>query len=144
MESKKYRLEIIKFVVQVATAICVVITLLLSIYPKMKPNNSNLEEMANAGDIDSQLRLADMYYATGDFAKSLYWYDVSLLYEDNDGDILAIYKKQHEGSINRNMILQQTGYPSIDKPWLKFYSIGFMDEIKIAKTVYQYVEDKLD
>lgn len=35
----------------------------------------------------------------------------------------------------------RTGYPSIDKPWLKFYSSGFMDEFKITKTVYQYVED---
>ena len=86
MEIKKYRLEVIKFVVQVMTAICVVATLIISIYPKMKPRNSDLEEMANAGDITSQLRLADMYYSTGDFSKSLYWYDRSLLYEDNDGD----------------------------------------------------------
>ena len=36
---------------------------------------------------------------------------------------------------------RQTGYPSIDRPWLRFYSSSSFDEQRASKTVYQYVLD---
>ena len=39
-----------------------------------------------------------------------------------------------------------TGYPSIDKPWLKYYKSGAEDKVKnipLNKTVWDIIESKL-
>ena len=41
---------------------------------------------------------------------------------------------------------KQTGYPSIDKPWLKYYNAGAEEEannIPLNKTVWDVIEERL-
>ncbi len=39
------------------------------------------------------------------------------------------------------MLDRQTGYPSIDKPWLKYYSAEAQKAKLPEKTIYQYLHD---
>ena len=36
---------------------------------------------------------------------------------------------------------QQTGYPSIDKPWLKYYDKVFLDKPLPAMNIYSYLKE---
>ena len=39
---------------------------------------------------------------------------------------------------------EQTGYPSIDKPWLKYYSEGAINVTFPKATVYEFTYKKFD
>lgn len=88
----KNKLDIARLIIgiiQFIAVACAVITLIIELYPQIKPNNSNLLEMANAGDYQSQIELAHFYYETGDFSEAVYWYKVALISND-DTDVLAL------------------------------------------------------
>lgn len=55
------------------------LTFIFSAYPQLKPFNTNLTEMANAGDINSQLKLAHYHHDIGNFTESVYWYSMVYL-----------------------------------------------------------------
>ena len=71
--------KLVMDLLQFLAVCCTAITLFFSLYPQYKPNNTNLLEKANAGDVQSQLQLADIYYETGDFSEAIYWYKLLLL-----------------------------------------------------------------
>lgn len=60
----------------VALAVAVV-SFLFSVFPQMNPFNDNLIEKANAGDVDSQMTLANLYYEIGNTGESVQWYTVA-------------------------------------------------------------------
>lgn len=88
------KLDIARFIleiIQLIAVVCTVATLYFSLYPQAKPNNSNLLEMANAGDYQSQIELAHFYYETGDFSEAVYWYKVALISNDDaNHSVLAL------------------------------------------------------
>lgn len=79
------KLDIARFFVECLQLILVItasMTLIFSIYPQLKPNNANLMERANAGDVKAQLQLAHFYYETGDYSESIYWYKMMIVSSD--------------------------------------------------------------
>ena len=72
--------------IQLIVVICAVATLYFSLYPQRKPHNTNLLEMANAGDYSSQIKLADFSYETGDFSEAVYWYKMAAINDMNNGE----------------------------------------------------------
>lgn len=63
-------------VASLATAI----TLLFAVFPKLQPFNTNYTQMANAGDAEAQMFLAEHYYEVGDVQESHYWYKIASMY----------------------------------------------------------------
>lgn len=59
------------------------VSLLLSIFPQINPFNDNLIEKANAGDIDAQMFLADLYYEIGNTGESVQWYSIASSHRGN-------------------------------------------------------------
>lgn len=55
------------------------LTLYFALYPQHKPSNTNYLEMANAGDIKSQVKLADLSYKIGQIDNAIYWYSIAAL-----------------------------------------------------------------
>ena len=72
----KITFEIIHLVASLATAI----TLLFAVFPKLQPFNINYTQMANAGDVEAQMFLAEHYYEVGDVKESHYWYKIASMY----------------------------------------------------------------
>lgn len=55
------------------------LTLYFALYPQHKPSNTNYLEMANAGDVKAQVKLADLSYKTGQIDNAIYWYSIAAL-----------------------------------------------------------------
>lgn len=72
----KITFEIIHLVASLAAAI----TLLFAVFPKLQPFNINYTQMANAGDVEAQMFLAEHYYEVGDVKESHYWYKIASMY----------------------------------------------------------------
>ena len=72
----KITFEIIHLVASLATAI----TLLFAVFPKLQPFNINYTQMANTGDVEAQMFLAEHYYEVGDVKESHYWYKIASMY----------------------------------------------------------------
>ena len=53
------------------------VSFLFSAFPQINPFNDNLIEKANAGDVDSQMTLANLYYEIGNTGESVQWYTVA-------------------------------------------------------------------
>lgn len=64
--------------IQLIAVVCAALTLYYSVNPQNRPGNTNWTEMANAGDTESQLKLAEFNYDIGEFSESAYWYKVLL------------------------------------------------------------------
>ena len=56
---------------------------------------------------------------------------------------LEINNIQQNTAVQKEPIMEGklTGYPSIDKPWLKYYSKDIIDSELPAKTIYRYIYD---
>ena len=54
-----------------------IIALVLTVNPKIIPWNRNHTERANAGDVYSQMFLAEHYFEIGDFSEAIYWYKIA-------------------------------------------------------------------
>lgn len=82
------RREKVRFVLDGFTSLVALIscslaflTLFFTLYPQHKPSNTDYLEMANAGDIESQVKLADLNYKIGHLDNALYWYEIAALEE---------------------------------------------------------------
>lgn len=82
------RREKVEFVLNGFTSLAALIscslaflTLFFTLYPQHKPSNTDYLEMANAGDIESQVKLADLNYKIGHLDNALYWYEIAALEE---------------------------------------------------------------
>ena len=67
----------ISLVIAVLSFILAAFSFLFSTLPQLNPFNFNLVERANAGDLKSQIMLADHYYEIADAAESIYWYKMA-------------------------------------------------------------------
>lgn len=56
------------------------LTFIFSIRPQWIPGNNDFLTMANAGDVSSQIYLADHYYRTGQYEDSIYWYSIASIH----------------------------------------------------------------
>lgn len=54
-----------------------IIALIITVNPKIIPWNRNHIERANAGDIYSQMFLAEHYFEIGDYGEAIYWYKIA-------------------------------------------------------------------
>lgn len=70
-------LEKVNTICSTISALAALLALIIVLYPQIKPSNTNHIELANAGNVDSQMFLADHYYAVGDISQSIYWYSVA-------------------------------------------------------------------
>lgn len=86
--SKKNRkghilLRLIKAILNIFPKLGVIIaalTFIFSIRPQLIPWNNDFWAMANAGDVSSQIYLADHYYRTGQYEDSIYWYSIASIH----------------------------------------------------------------
>lgn len=76
MKDKQW-LDKINAICSTLSAFAALLALIIVLYPQIKPSNTNHIELANAGNVDSQMFLADHYYEVGDLSQSVYWYSVA-------------------------------------------------------------------
>jgi len=67
----------ISIIIAVLSLVISVLSFLFATFPQLNPFNSNIVEKANAGDLKSQLMLAEHYYEISDTAESIYWYKIA-------------------------------------------------------------------
>lgn len=63
--------------IDIAALAVAFVSFLFSTFPQINPFNDNLIEKANAGDVDSQMTLANLYYEIGNTGESVQWYTVA-------------------------------------------------------------------
>lgn len=63
--------------IDIAALAVAFVSFLFSAFPQINPFNDNLIDKANAGDIDSQMTLANLYYEIGNTGESVQWYTVA-------------------------------------------------------------------
>lgn len=56
------------------------LTFIFNIRPQWIWGNNDFLAMANAGDVSSQIYLADLYYRTGRYEDSIYWYSIASIH----------------------------------------------------------------
>lgn len=56
------------------------LTFAYTFFPQLNLHNSNYPERANAGDVESQMFLAEHYYEVGENKDSHYWYKIASMY----------------------------------------------------------------
>lgn len=67
-------------VIHILAALATALTLFFAVFPQYQPFNSNYVQMANAGDVESQMFLAEHYYEVGENKDSHYWYKIASMY----------------------------------------------------------------
>lgn len=83
---KRFDLEKGSYIATIFSSFSVIVammTLLFSIYPQLIWKNANYFEKANAGDVYSQLFLANHYYEIGEYGESIYWYKIASTAENS-------------------------------------------------------------
>lgn len=124
------KLDIARFIVQLlqlGAVVCAVVTLIFNLYPQLKPHNSNLVEMANAGDYESQIKLAHFSYETGDLSESVYWYKLAAINDMNSGKSLL--------ALNNLAYLYSQGYG------LATEALTEKDRLQIALSLFNKAVD---
>lgn len=86
MKNKQW-LDKVNAICSALSALAALLALVIVLYPQIKPSNTNHIELANAGNINSQMFLADHYYEVGDLSQSVYWYSVA---SQTDGEHRAV------------------------------------------------------
>lgn len=71
----KLACEVIHVLASLATAL----TLFFAVFPRYQPFNKNYVQMANAGDTEAQMFLAEHYFEVGDVQESHYWYKLAAM-----------------------------------------------------------------
>lgn len=110
-----------------------IISLLLSVFPQLNPFNDNLIEKANAGDISSQMFLADLYYEIGNTGESVQWYSIASSHTGN-----------HQASAINNLAYIYLTYDSFDitrqsneHDAMKMFRVAAeLGEVDAAKNLY--------
>ena len=54
---------------------------------------------------------------------------------------LQILKTVKQGIVDREGSLELTGYPHIDKPWLKYYDEDFLQRPLPQASIYDYMKE---
>lgn len=68
--------------------------------------------------------------------------DKTFCYLDKNNKMLyAFWEDVHTAKEERNMKNNQTGYPSIDRPWLKYYREDSADRELPKRTLYEFLWD---
>lgn len=76
-------------VIHVLASLATALTLFFAVFPQLQPRNTNYLQMANAGDLDAQMFLAEHYFEVGDIQESHYWYKLAAMsYGDHQGAAL--------------------------------------------------------
>lgn len=73
---KKHHIDV-SIIIAVLGFIIAALSFLFATFPQVNPFNSNIVEKANAGDMKSQLILAEHYYEIADTDESIYWYKIA-------------------------------------------------------------------
>lgn len=58
-------------------------TLVTDVYPQVIPGNTDHLERANAGNVESQMFLADYYCEIGEYEEAIYWYRIASVSNDD-------------------------------------------------------------
>lgn len=82
---KNYKMEIILAVLS-GSAVAG-LALIFTIFPWLKPWNTDYEEMADAGHAESQMRLAQLAFDTGDYSAAISWYEMA---SENEEEYQAV------------------------------------------------------
>lgn len=77
MKRIKLTTERISLLIASASLVISMISFVFTTFPQINPLNDNLVEKANAGDTDSQMILANLYYEIGNIGESVQWYTVA-------------------------------------------------------------------
>lgn len=70
-------------VIHILASLATALTLFFAVFPQFQPFNRNYVQMANAGDVESQMFLAEHYYEVGENEESHYWYKIASMYPGN-------------------------------------------------------------
>lgn len=73
---KKHQIDV-SIIIAILSFIIAALSFLFATLPQVNPFNSNIVEKANAGDLKSQLMLAEHYYEIADTDESIYWYKIA-------------------------------------------------------------------
>lgn len=71
----------ISTITSVAAIVISLISLILGLFPQINPYNTDYLSKAKAGDVESQMFLANHYYEVGNISESLYWYQIAAMKE---------------------------------------------------------------
>ena len=66
-------------VIHVLASLATALTLFFVVFPRYQPFNKNYVQMANAGDTEAQMFLAEHYFEVGDVQESHYWYKLAAM-----------------------------------------------------------------
>ena len=83
MKILKCKKESITIILSLFSAILSVVALVTDIYPQTIYGNVNHLEMANAGNVSSQMFLADYYCEIGEYEEAIYWYRIASVSNDD-------------------------------------------------------------
>lgn len=119
--------------IDLAALVIAIISLLFSIFPQSNPLNDNLIEKANAGDIDSQMLLANMYYEIGNVGESVQWYSIASAHSGEHqaksiNNLAVIYLTDNRFDLTR----QENEYDAMKM----FMAATKLGEIDSAKNLY--------
>ena len=64
-------------IISIISLLVAIIALLMSTIPQIVPWNNDYVAKANAGDVYSQMFLAEHYYEIGDYGEAIYWYKLA-------------------------------------------------------------------
>ena len=67
-------------VIHILASLATALTLFFAVFPQYQPFNRNYVQMANAGDVEAQMFLAEHYYEVGENKESHYWYKIASMY----------------------------------------------------------------
>lgn len=89
---KSTRAERVSTIANIISSISVLIaaaSVIIGMYPQIIWGNNDYHAKANAGDVYSQLFLAQHYYEIGEYKDAIYWYKTASSAKDNDYRAIA-------------------------------------------------------
>lgn len=78
VKKTKFPFEKISVGIAILSLLISIISFVFTVRPQINPFNDNPIEKANAGDLDSQLFLANLNYEIGNAGESIKWYTIAL------------------------------------------------------------------
>lgn len=112
-KTKKPWLERVNLVAGIVSSLSIFVGMLAfvsDVYPQFFPWNTDYVVKANAGDVKSQMFLAQHYYETGEYTDAIYWYKIASVIESD-------YQAR---ACNNLGVIYANGYGLSDKDELHF------------------------
>lgn len=105
--NRRISAEWVSVIVAILALAVAVVSLLFTFFPQLNLLNDNHIEKANAGDVKSQMFLANLNYEVGNTSESVYWYSVAITHSGNHqgkalNNLAYIYLLNDEFYITRN------------------------------------------